>query len=157
MVEPSVTQPPGVRFGSFELTLNTGELKKDGTRINLHGQPIEILTLLLQTPGELVTREELRQKLWSKDTFVDFEHGLNAAVKRLRAALADDADAPRYIETIPRRGYRFVAQVERSPTLSTIVETTPAPAEKPSVRATRWRIAAAALVVTGLVVATAYL
>jgi len=100
-----------VRFGAFELDLRTGELRKSGVRINLPDQPFHVLKTLLDHPGELVTREELRQRLWSAETFVDFEHGLNAAVRRLRDALGDSADVPRFIETLPRRGYRFIAPV----------------------------------------------
>src|ERR1700681_559645 len=100
------------RFGPFEVDLHTHELWKYGTRIRLVGQPFEILALLLSKPGELVTREELRGRLWPGDTFVDFNHGLNAAVNKLREALSDSADAPRYVETLPRRGYRFIAIVD---------------------------------------------
>jgi TolB-like protein/DNA-binding winged helix-turn-helix (wHTH) protein/Tfp pilus assembly protein PilF len=100
-----------VRFGAFELDLRTGELRKAGVRINLPEQPLQVLKTLLDRPGELVTREELRQRLWSAETFVDFEHGLNAAVRRLRDALGDSADVPRFVETLPRRGYRFIAPV----------------------------------------------
>jgi len=100
------------RFGAYEFDLRTGELRKQGMRIRLEGQPIAILTLLLDRPGELVTREELQKKLWPADTFVDFEQSLNAAIKRLRAALGDDADNPHFIETLPRRGYRFIVSVE---------------------------------------------
>ena len=100
-----------VRFGAFELDLRTGELRKAGVRINLPEQPLQVLKTLLDRPGELVTREELRQRLWSAETFVDFEHGLNAAVRRLRDALGDAADVPRFVETLPRRGYRFIAPV----------------------------------------------
>ncbi len=100
------------RFGPFEVDLHTHELWKFGTRLKLVGQPFEILAVLLSRPGELVTREELRQRLWPSDTFVDFNHGLNAAVNKLRAALGDLAEAPRYVETLPRRGYRFVATID---------------------------------------------
>ena len=100
-----------VRFGAFELNLHTGELRKGGVRINRPDQPFQVLKTLLDRPGELVTRDDLRQRLWSVETFVDFEHGLNAAVRRLRDALGDSADAPRFIETLPRRGYRFIAPV----------------------------------------------
>ncbi len=102
----------GIRFGVFEVDLRSGELRKQGLKIKLQGQPIQILALLLERPGELVTREELREKLWPADTFVDFEHGLNAAIKKLRAALGDSADSPRFVETLHRRGYRFIASVE---------------------------------------------
>ena len=98
-----------VRFGAFELDLRSGELRKAGSRLTLQHQPLHLLSVLLERPGELVTREELRSRLWPEDTFVDFEHGLNAAVKRLRDTLGDSADTPRYVETLPRRGYRFIA------------------------------------------------
>lgn len=98
-----------LRFGAFELDERARELRTGTTRIRLQDQPFEILRLLLRRPGEVVTREELRRQLWPDGTYVDFEHSLNAAVKRLRAALGDDADNPRFVETLPRRGYRFVA------------------------------------------------
>src|SRR5437879_3472760 len=101
-----------VRFDPFEVDLHTHELWKYGTRIRLVGQPFEILALLLSKPGELVTRDELRSRLWPGDTFVDFNHGLNAAVNKLREAFSDSAESPRYIETLPRRGYRFIAKIE---------------------------------------------
>jgi DNA-binding winged helix-turn-helix (wHTH) protein len=97
-----------VKFGPFEADLGTGELWKNGLRQKLGGQPFEILAALLAAPGELVTRGELRKKIWPADTVVDFSHGLNAAVNKLRDALADDPEAPRYIETMPRRGYRYI-------------------------------------------------
>ena len=100
-----------VRFGSFEFDLHTGELRKNGLKIRLAGQPAQVLTLLLDSPGKLVTREELQQCLWSSDTFVDFDHSLNAAVKRLREALSDSPDNPRFIETLPHHGYRFIAPI----------------------------------------------
>src|SRR2546426_10853413 len=90
----------------------------DGLRVGLQEQPLQILSVLLERPGELVTREELRQRLWPADTFVDFEHGLNAAIKRLRDALGDSAETPRFVETVPRRGYRFVAPVDRAAPLA---------------------------------------
>jgi len=101
-----------VRFGTFEADLNAGELRKGGVKIKVHGQPFEVLALLLGRPGEVVPREEFRQKLWPTDTFVDFDHGVNTAINRLREALGDSADSPRFIETVPRRGYRFVAPIE---------------------------------------------
>lgn len=101
-----------LRFGPFEADLHTRELWKHGVRIKLVGQPFEVLSELLSKPGQLVTREELRARLWPGDTFVDFNHGLNAAVNKLREALCDSAEDPRYIETLPRRGYRFIATVE---------------------------------------------
>jgi len=114
------------RFGSFEVDLYTHELWKFGTRLKLVGQPFEILAVLLSKPGELVTREELRTRLWPVDTFVDFNHGLNAAVNKLREALSDSADNPRFVETLPRRGYRFIATIEWLPANPTgIVATVP--------------------------------
>ena len=98
-------------FGAFELDLRTNELRRKGVQISVQEQPLQVLAMLLEHPGELITREELRRKLWPDDTFVDFDHGLNSAVNRLRNALGDSADNPRFIETIPRRGYRFVGQV----------------------------------------------
>jgi DNA-binding winged helix-turn-helix (wHTH) protein len=100
-----------VRFGLFELDLRAGELRRNGAKVRLQEQPFQILTMLLEHPGEVVTREELRNKLWPADTFVDFDHGLNAAVKRLRDALGDSAESPRFVETVARRGYRFLPSV----------------------------------------------
>jgi TolB-like protein/DNA-binding winged helix-turn-helix (wHTH) protein len=104
-----------LRFGVFEVDLGTGELHKAGSLINLSPQPFKILVLLASCPGQLVTREEIQRQVWGSDTFVDFEQGLNFAVKKIRAALSDDAETPRYIETLPRRGYRFIAPVEVVP------------------------------------------
>jgi DNA-binding winged helix-turn-helix (wHTH) protein len=101
------------RFGIYELDASTGELRKDGkSRPRLQGQPLEVLLLLLDRPGEVVTREELRMRLWPAETFVDYDHSLNTAVNKLREALNDSADNPRFIQTIPRRGYRFIASLE---------------------------------------------
>jgi TolB-like protein/DNA-binding winged helix-turn-helix (wHTH) protein/Tfp pilus assembly protein PilF len=104
-----------IRFGSFEADLHTQELRRRGTLLRLPSQSFQILQMLLERRGTLVTRDELRAVLWPSDTFVDFDHGLHAAVNRLRDALGDSADRPRWIETLPRRGYRFIAPVERSP------------------------------------------
>jgi TolB-like protein len=101
-----------VRFGPFEFNLLSGELYRNGRNIGLIGQPIQILALLLERRSNLVTREELQQLLWPNDTFVDFEHGLNAAIRRLRFALEDSAENPQFIETLARRGYRFIAAIE---------------------------------------------
>jgi len=101
-----------VRFGAFEADLRSGELRKDGIKVKLEGQPFQVLAALLERPGQLVTREELQKELWPDETFVDFEQGINAAVKRLRLALEDSADQPRFVETLPRRGYRFIARLE---------------------------------------------
>jgi len=99
------------RFGAFEVDLRSGEVRKKGVRIKVQGQPLKVLVLLLERSGEVITREELRQRLWPDNTFVDFEHGLNSALTRLRQVLTDSAETPRYIETVPRQGYRFVASV----------------------------------------------
>jgi len=101
-----------IRFGVFELDLAAAELRKSGVRIRLQEQPFLVLSLLLQRPGEVITREDLRQQLWPADTFVDFDHSLNTAVNKLREALGDSASTPRYVETLARRGYRFIAPVE---------------------------------------------
>jgi TolB-like protein/DNA-binding winged helix-turn-helix (wHTH) protein/Tfp pilus assembly protein PilF len=105
--------PKTVRFGMFEADLDAGELRKHGLRLKLSEQPFQILGMLLARPGEIVSREELRERLWPSDTFVDFDHGLNNAVMRLREVLGDSSEHPRFIETLPRRGYRFIAPVER--------------------------------------------
>lgn len=105
--------PRIVRFGSFEADLHTRELRKHGLKLKVQEQPFQVLAMLLAQPGELVTREEIRSRLWPQDTFLDFDHGLNAAVRRLRDALNDDAETPRFVETLPRRGYRFIAPVEK--------------------------------------------
>ena len=107
-----------LRFESFELDVRSRELRKGKQRIRLQEQPFEILRLMLERPGDVVTREELARHLWPKGTFVDFEHSLNAAVKRLRAALGDDADNPRFVETLPRRGYRFIASLRDGETVA---------------------------------------
>jgi TolB-like protein/DNA-binding winged helix-turn-helix (wHTH) protein/Tfp pilus assembly protein PilF len=160
-----------VRFGVFEVDLKACELRKHGFRIKLAEQPFQVLAFLLERPGEIVTREELRDRLWPGDTFVDFDHGLNNAVMRVREVLLDSSEHPRYVETVPRRGYRFVAPVEETsvppPVLATIEleggSTSPASAaSKPALAHTisehlnvpRWftsRLAAAiAIVVVGL-------
>ena len=102
------------RFGVFELDLAAGELRKNGARLRLQEQPFQVLALLLDRAGDVVTREELRQKLWPADTFVDFDHSLNTAVNKLREVLGDSASSPRYIQTLARRGYRFIAPVQNS-------------------------------------------
>lgn len=116
---PTETSNPRlIRFGIFEADLAAGELRKGGSRIRLQDQPFQILVILLERPGQVITREELRAKLWPGDTFVDFEHGVNSAVARLRDAMGDSADSPRYIETLPRRGYRLIVSVEGSPQMA---------------------------------------
>ena len=109
------TKPSLYRFGTFEFHPQTGELRKQGLHIRLEGQPVAVLAMLLDRPNQLVTREELQKRLWPSDTFVDFEQSLNAAVRRLRLALDDSAETPRYVETLARKGYRWVAPVLRGP------------------------------------------
>ncbi len=114
MSTPRVPARHIVRFGVFELDLAAGELRKSGVRIRLQEQPFQVLAFMLERPGEVITREELRQKLWPADTFVDFDHSLNTAVNKLREALGDSASTPRYVETLARRGYRFLVPVEQA-------------------------------------------
>jgi TolB-like protein/DNA-binding winged helix-turn-helix (wHTH) protein/Flp pilus assembly protein TadD len=104
--------PQLIYFGDFEANIETGELRKQGSRIRVSAQPFEVLTMLVERPGELVTREQLRERLWPEEVFVDFDHGLNAAVNKLREALCDSTESPRYIETLPKRGYRFLQPVK---------------------------------------------
>ncbi|MBA3916638.1 MAG: winged helix-turn-helix domain-containing protein, partial [Acidobacteriales bacterium] len=101
-----------IRFGPYELDLRSAELRKDNIRIRLQDQPFLILVALLERPGEVVLREEIRNKLWPGGTVVEFDHGINAAVKRLRDALCESVEKPRYIETLARKGYRFIGTVE---------------------------------------------
>jgi len=122
----SNARPHQLRFSVFEVDLRTGELRKQGLKVKLHRQPFQVLAMLLERPGELVTREEIREKLWPGDTFIDFEHSVNSSIKKLRQALGDDPATPRFVETLPRHGYRFIAPVEGgtlpelpSPTIST--------------------------------------
>ena len=105
---------PRVSFGLFEVNPSSGELRKQGMRIKLHEKPLQVLLALLEHPREVVTRKDLQQRLWPQDTFVDFENGLNNTISRLRQALGDTAESPRFIETVPRRGYRFLPEVSRS-------------------------------------------
>jgi TolB-like protein/DNA-binding winged helix-turn-helix (wHTH) protein/Flp pilus assembly protein TadD len=140
------------RFGGFEFDPTSGELRKDGLKVRLQEQPFQILTLLLKRPGEVVTREEVRQALWPGDTFVDFDVGLNSAVKRLRDALSDSADSPRFVETLPRRGYRFIAPLAPSPgALSVAPEAPPRSALPPRSRLRPWGGAAAVVAAVALV------
>ncbi|HSB76726.1 MAG TPA: winged helix-turn-helix domain-containing protein, partial [Terriglobales bacterium] len=104
-----------VRFGSFEADLNSGELFRKGSRVRIQEKPFRLLAILLQHPGDMVSREDLHRALWPEDTFVDFDVGLNTAIRKLRAALQEDTDRPRYIETVPRRGYRLIARTDIAP------------------------------------------
>ena len=147
-----------VKFGVFELDPHTGELRKAGARVRLAGQPVRLLERLLDRPGALVTREELRQELWSNDTFVDFERNLNSAIKRLRTALGDSADSPRFIETLPRRGYRFLVPVERIPLHPPAADTPVVVASPNRPRRVRWlgAVALLMLIVAGALGYTAW-
>src|ERR1700733_9474867 len=110
-MSPTVESPSRVLFGLFEADLHTGELWKAGRRVKIQSQPFKVLSILLEHPGEVVTREELQLLLWGKDTTVDFDHSLGTAINKIREALGDSADNPRFIETLARRGYRFIAPV----------------------------------------------
>ncbi len=124
------------RFAAFEADAASGELRRRGVRIKLNAQPFQVLLLLLERPGELLTREEIARALWPDGTFVDFEHGLNSAVNRIRDALGDTAGNPRFVETLARRGYRFVAPVERIEPVERIgpdESTAPAPSAEPAI------------------------
>src|ERR1035438_2794938 len=114
-MQPSRRSPMLVRFGSFEVDLAAGELRGLGQRVPLQDQPFKVLALLLNTPGELVTREEFERALWPSDTIVEFDEGLNKAIQKLRQSLDDSSENPRFIETLPRKGYRFIAVVETPP------------------------------------------
>src|SRR5580693_4307829 len=121
-----------IRFGAYEADLREASLTKAGIRIRLQEQPFQILVLLLEHPGQIVTREEIRHKLWSDDTFVEFDDALNTAVRKLRSALNDSADNPRFLETVPRRGYRFVAPVSLPPELNLVTAQAPGTASAPT-------------------------
>ena len=125
-----------VRFGSYEVDLRSGELYRAGRRIRLQVQPFHILAMLLERPGEVVPREDLRKRLWPADTFVDFDHSLNTAVKKLRQALSDDKKNPRFIETLPKRGYRFIGAVKQPP--GPVPAPRPAPAGAKTAAASSW-------------------
>jgi len=126
---PSNHEARLLRFGVFEINLAAGELRKNGARIRLQEQPFQVLTTLLQNAGQVVTRENLRETIWPADTFVDFDHSLNTAVNKIREALGDSASSPRFVETLARRGYRFIAPVD------TVAVTAPAPAQGNGTRA----------------------
>src|SRR5580658_6603882 len=112
-----------LRFDNFELDIRAGELRKAGVKLRLQGQPIQVLAALLNSPGELVTREQLRAQVWPADTFVDFDHSLHNAIARIREVLGDSAETPRYIETLPRRGYRYIGPVQDFQRLPLAAET----------------------------------
>lgn len=110
---PPPTMSRLIRFGTVQVDLRAGELHKNGSRIRLPEQPFQVLALLIEHAGDVVTREELRRQLWSEDTFVDFDQGLNKAINKIRSALGDSAERPRYIETLPKRGYRLIVPVSQ--------------------------------------------
>jgi Tol biopolymer transport system component/DNA-binding winged helix-turn-helix (wHTH) protein len=145
-----MTQPilptPLIRFEVFEIDLRAGELRKRGRRLKLQEQPFRVLAMLLERPGEVIPREDLRQKLWPADTFVDFDHGLNSAVARLREALSDSASQPRFIETVPRQGYRFIGVIDPSPSREPATQIT-SPALNQAAGPTPWIAAGMALFV----------
>ena len=137
-----------VRFGIFEVDLRAGELRRQGLKVKIQEKPFQILAVLLESPGEVITREELRQRLWPGDVFIDFDNSLNAAIKKLREALGDTADNPRFVETLPRHGYRLLAPVK------TEEQAFPAPeksAEKISSSVLPLAIQPTALIALGLV------
>jgi len=105
-----------IRFGVYEVDVRAGELRKQGVKVKLQEQPLQVLQILLEKPGDMVTREELQQRIWPSDTFVDFDHGLYNAIRRLREALGDSADTPHYVETLARRGYRFIGRLDHAAT-----------------------------------------
>lgn len=154
---PEASTPVRLRFGVFEVDLRAGELRKGGSRIKLQEQPFQVLAMLLERPGETVTREELRQRLWPAETFVDFDHGVNKAVNRIRDALGDSATSPRFVETVARRGYRFIADVAVADVLGGVDETPVAAVAAPTPPANErrwnpWMITAVALALTTLLV-----
>lgn len=125
-VVPAERNSRVVRFGVFEADLTTGELRKSGMKLRLQGQPFQVLALLLERAGEVVSREELQQQLWPSDTFVDFDHSLNTAINKVRETLGDSASSPRYVETLARRGYRFIAPIlAESRTSATLIPAVP--------------------------------
>ena len=150
-MKDSNARPRHLRFSVFEVDLRTEELRKQGLKVKLHGQPFQVLAMLLERPGELVTREEIREKLWPGNTFIDFEHSVNNSIRRLREALGDDPAAPRFIETLPRHGYRFIAPVEGGAIQELPLPTTGPRAVRESPLGRHWDIAVASGLVAGLV------
>src|SRR3954451_9432685 len=158
MAGPAGSASP-FHFGVFELDLRAGELRKRGIRIKIQEQPLQILGLLLECSGEVVTREQIQKKLWNGDTFVDFDKAINSAVRKMRDALGDNSENPRFVETVARHGYRFIAPISRHltteppvyeshPLLAAIEQPAVAPANKPSRISLRIVMAAAAVLLT---------
>jgi DNA-binding winged helix-turn-helix (wHTH) protein len=140
-----------LRFDDFEVDLRSGELRKAGVKLKFGGQPFQVLSILLERPGEVVTREELQKRLWP-DTFVDVDHNLNTAINRIREVLGDSAESPRYVETLPRRGYRFIGEVE--PPVEAVVPVEP---DRGSSSHHWWKIGVGiAVLVIGIGVVVAY-
>src|ERR1700757_4947446 len=127
MASPTPSTPPKVRFGAFELDPSSGTIRKGGIPVKLQPQPFRVLLLLAGSPGRVVSRDEIQRYLWGESTFVDFERGINFSINQIRSALCDDSDKPRYIETLPKIGYRFVATVSRNG--SELPRSMPVPAE----------------------------
>ena len=146
-----------VRFGAFEADVQTGELRKNGVKLKFSGQPFHVLAILLERPGEVITREELQKRLWP-DTFVDVERNLNTAVNKIREVLGDSAETPRFVETLPRRGYRFIGELERpvEPSVETAIEpkTTVEPDRGSDSRKMWWTVAAGVLTIALIAVIT---
>jgi DNA-binding winged helix-turn-helix (wHTH) protein len=134
-MQPQSQPPQLVRFNSYEVNLRAGELYREGRKIRLQVQPFHVLAMLLEHPGQVVARKDLQKRLWPEDTFVDFDHSLNTAIKKLRQALNDDKKKPRFIETLPKRGYRFIGAVElpAMPSLPASQQEMDIPASSPSV------------------------
>src|SRR5438270_2064552 len=136
-----------VRFGAFEADVQTGELRKDGVKLKFSGQPFQVLAILLERPGDVVTREELQKRLWP-DTFVDVERNLNTAVNKIREILGDSAETPRFVETLPRRGYRFIAAIEHESSEEPLAEILPVPSHESFTRfrAAKWIVIVGAVI-----------
>jgi len=144
-----------IRFGRFSFRPEDGELRRDGSAVKLQPQPAKVLAALVERAGETVTRDELRQRIWGTETFVDFERGLNFCISQIRFALGDSADRPQFVETVPRRGYRFIAPIALEQVEASVVEPSPVPEASPGERSWRLPFAAAAVlvVVLGVLVA----
>ena len=150
-MDKAVSSPALVRFGTFEVDLRAGELRKAGVKLKLTGQPFQVLAILLEQPGEVVTRDELQKRLWP-DTFVDVDHNLNTAINKIREVLGDSAESPRFVETLPRRGYRFIAPVEGPRGPATAAEEF-GPGVRPESRIPTWVVPTSILCVAILLVA----
>src|SRR5437660_3661973 len=138
-----------VRFADFEFDCHSGDLRRDGTSLKLQPQPAKVLAVLVRRAGQVITRQELAEQVWGSETFVDFEQGLNYAIRQIRTALEDDADRPRFLETLPKRGYRFIALLDDNAASARADSPTIAPRTEPIPRQTSLRIGAAFLAVTG--------